>query len=144
MIDGRTVERRGVRRKGLRTVLALFVFAAVVIIGVAAWVFAAGHAALPQVDGELVLPGLRAQVAVTRDKRGVPHIAAATLDDLFFAQGYVTAQDRLWQMDMGRRYAAGELAELLGREFVEHDRRQRILRLQAVAENAAKPVLAGP
>jgi len=58
--------------------------------------------------------GLKAPVSVTRDRAGTPCIHADDLEDLFFAQGYVTAQDRLFQMDTGRRYAAGELSEIIG------------------------------
>src|ERR1019366_287629 len=65
---------------------------------------------------------------------GVPNIAAANLPDLFFAQGYVTAQDRLWQMDMTRRYASGDLAVILGPDYVKFDREHRILGLRQVAE----------
>ena len=68
------------------------------------------RSALPQLDGTLGVSGLAAPVTVRRDGHGVPTIAAATLEDLFVAQGYVTAQDRLWQMDMLRRFAAGDLA----------------------------------
>ena len=60
---------------------------------------AAAKAALPQLDGQVRLAGLSAPVTVRRDAHGVPHIEAATQADLFMAQGYVTAQDRLWQMD---------------------------------------------
>src|SRR3984957_20668840 len=70
-----------------------------------------------------------------RDAHGVPHIEAATMDDLVEAQGYVVAQDRLWQMDMARRFAAGELAELLGPSVVEHDKLQRILQIRPTAEH---------
>jgi len=94
------------------------------------------RAALPQLDGELHLAGLTAPVTVTRDQQGVPNIQAATLNDLLFAQGFVTAQDRLWQMDALRRHAAGELAEILGPSMVEHDRQQRILQLRAAADRA--------
>ena len=62
---------------------------------------------LPTLDGELQLPGLSAPVVVRRDARGVPHIQAANMEDLIEAQGFVVAQDRLWQMDMARRFAAG-------------------------------------
>ena len=86
-------------------------------------------------DGELQLPGLSAPVVVRRDAHGVPHIQAATMDDLLEAQGYVVAQDRLWQMDMARRFAAGELAELLGPSVVEHDKLQRVLQIRPAAEH---------
>jgi len=80
--------------------------------------------------------GLKAPVTVVRDEHGVPSITAQTLDDLFFAQGYVTAQDRLWQMDMMRRYAAGELSAALGSDYLSVDREQRTLGLRQVAERS--------
>ena len=89
---------------------------------------------LPTLDGELQLPGLSAPVVVRRDARGVPHIQAANMEDLLEAQGFVVAQDRLWQMDMARRFAAGELAELLGPGVVEHDKLQRVLQIRPTAE----------
>lgn len=97
-------------------------------------------ASLPQVDGALAVPGLSAPVAVQRDAQGVPHIRAASLDDLVFAQGFVTAQDRLFQMDLLRRHAAGELAEVLGPPLVEHDRVQRYLQLRSTADRAASAI----
>jgi penicillin G amidase len=94
------------------------------------------HSALPQLDGELKVPGLTAPVTVIRDTHGVPTIEATNLPDLFFAQGYVTAQDRLWQMDGMRRFAAGELSEVFGEGQLEHDRTQRILGLRMVSARA--------
>ena len=92
---------------------------------------------LPQLDGTISVQGLTAPVTIIRDARGVPHVRAQNLPDLLFAQGYVTAQDRLWQMDMTRRYAAGELSEILGPEFIKHDREQRILSLRQAAKHSA-------
>ena len=89
---------------------------------------------LPQLDGSRSLPGLSANVEVRRDAQGVPHIHAATLDDLVLAQGFVTAQDRLFQMDILRRHAAGTLAELFGSALVPHDRMQRVLMIRRSAE----------
>src|SRR5207253_10593682 len=60
------------------------------------------------------LEGLRAPVKIRRDERGIPYIEAANDDDLYFAQGYVTAGDRLWQMDLLRRTVRGELSEIFG------------------------------
>ena len=94
------------------------------------------HASLPQLDGSLPVAGLSAPVTVTRDAQGVPSIRAANLDDLLFAQGYITASDRLFQMDALRRHAAGELAELLGPSLIDHDREQRILQLRSAADRA--------
>ena len=91
---------------------------------------------LPQLDGSLTAYGLAAPVTVQRDAHSVPHIHASSMDDLIFAQGYVTAQDRLWQMDMLRRHAAGALAAVLGRSMLEHDELQRTLQLRATAEHA--------
>jgi len=106
------------------------------VVGVCGWFYSWAHSALPQMDGELTVKGLAAPVMVTRDSHGVPTIEAVTLEDLFFAQGYVTAQDRLFQMDAMRRYAAGELSEILGGQYVKHDREQRILGLRVVAQKA--------
>ena len=100
------------------------------------WAYLLAHSALPQLDGTMQVRGLSTQVTVTRDAHGVPTIEASNLKDLFFAQGYVTAQDRLWQMDMMRRFAAGELAEILGDDFLKHDREQRILGLRVAAQKA--------
>ena len=108
----------------------------VAVLGAVGWFYWAAYAALPQVDGSLNVPGLSAPVTVVRDARGVPHIRAANLADLYFAQGYVTAQDRLWQMDATRRYAAGEMAEIFGQSMVKLDREQRILGMRQVARQA--------
>jgi penicillin G amidase len=94
------------------------------------WLCAVTRAALPVVDGDVHLAGLSAPVVVRRDAHGVPHIDAATQEDLFFAQGYVTAQDRLWQMDVLRRSANGELAELMGGSLVKHDTVQRVFQFR--------------
>jgi penicillin amidase len=88
------------------------------------------RASLARIDGQVVARGLRDTVHVIRDRWGVPHIYAKNTGDLFFAQGYVQAQDRLWQMDMYRRTYAGELAEILGAEYVAHDRLARLLRFR--------------
>ena len=97
------------------------------------WLRSATVAALPALDGDLHVAGLSAPVTVRRDAHGVPHIDAATQDDLFVAQGYVTAQDRLWQMDLLRRNANGELAEIFGSSQLKHDRTQRVLQIRNTA-----------
>jgi len=102
------------------------------------WFYSVARSALPQLDGKLHVPGLLAPVTVIRDAHGAPSIAAANFDDLFFAQGYMTAQDRLFQMDGMRRYAAGESAEVFGVEFLQHDRQQRILGLKVVARKTVE------
>ena len=82
---------------------------------------------LPQVNGRIYLPSLHHAVTIRRDKWGVPHIAAADRHDLFFAQGFVHAQDRLWQMEVNRRAANGTLSALLGPMTLDTDRLSRAL-----------------
>jgi len=120
----------------VRVVFAILLLAMVLVGGVYLWFHVAVRAAMPQLDGTVKLAGLKAPVTVVRDGHGVPSITAQNLDDLFYAQGYVTAQDRLWQMDMMRRYAAGELSAALGKDYVEVDREQRTLGLREVARRS--------
>jgi penicillin amidase len=108
------------------------------LLAVAGWLYWIARSALPQLDGRVPAEGISANVRVVRDGHGIPTIEAATLADLFFAQGYVTAQDRLWQMDAMRRAAAGELSEILGDGFVKMDREQRILGLRVAAQDAER------
>src|SRR2546429_485291 len=82
---------------------------------------------LAQTEGTIRVLGLKDQVRVVRDHSGVPHIYAKNVDDLFLAQGFVQAQDRLFQIDLWRRSAQGRLAEILGPEFVERDRLARLM-----------------
>ena len=112
---------------------AILLLALAAAIGVL-WLRSVTRAALPQLDGDVHLAGLSAPVTIRRDAHGVPHIDAATLDDMLIAQGYVTAQDRLWQMDMLRRHANGELAEVLGSALIEHDKTQRVLQIRLTAQ----------
>ena len=83
---------------------------------------------LAQIEGMVSLAGLEQPVEVLRDKWGIAHIYAQTQHDLFFAQGFTAAQDRLYQIEIWRRTGAGELAEVFGPEFVERDRIARLVR----------------
>ena len=78
-------------------------------------------ASRPPVSGTLIVDGVSATVRVVRDRWGIPHIYADRQDDLFFTQGFVQAQDRLFQMDLWRRSVQGRLAEVLGANFIERD-----------------------
>src|SRR3954462_2569823 len=69
----------------------------------------------------LHVPGVRKSIEILRDRWGVPHIYAASVHDLFFAQGYITAKDRLFQIDLWRRTGTGKLAEVLGPSAVGRD-----------------------
>ncbi|HEU5360984.1 MAG TPA: penicillin acylase family protein [Candidatus Deferrimicrobiaceae bacterium] len=77
---------------------------------------------VPQREGTLTVPGLSAPVEIVRDAYGIPHITAANDHDLYFAQGFVHAQDRLFQMDTERRLTRGELAEIYGEPALPADR----------------------
>ena len=88
---------------------------------------------LPTVDGEFRLLGLDERAEVLRDAYGVPHVYAQTAHDLFYLQGYVTAQDRLFQMDLYRRAGEGRLAEVLGEPALDSDTQFRIFGLARVA-----------
>ena len=93
--------------------------------------------ALPQTTGTIHLAGPHGVITVTRDHYGVPHISASDAHDVFFAQGFVTAQDRLWQMEFNRRVAAGRLAEILGPSVVADD---KVLRTLGLARSAQADV----
>ena len=95
---------------------------------------AAAHAALPPLEGSLNVPGLAAPVTVHRDPEGVPHIRAAGVADAWFAQGFVHAQERLFQMELNRRRAVGRAAEWLGMPAFTADKLAR----QLDAEGASR------
>ena len=76
---------------------------------------------LPVYSGELILKGLESEVTVCRDERGMPHIYASGEQDLYFATGYIMAQERLWQMDLIRRATTGRLSEIFGKDYVQTD-----------------------
>src|SRR5437016_13947396 len=144
--------RRRTGRLVLRLLLVLITLTVLAGAGVSFYVYRMVRSALPQLERSITVEGIHAPVSVIRHAQGVPHIAASTLEDLFLTQGYVTAQDRLWQMDLTRRYAAGETSEILpqssgsttGRSrtgsrtaaavsWLDHDKQQRILRLKSIA-----------
>ena len=89
---------------------------------------------LPQTAGRLVVPGPRAEIHIERDADGVPVISAQDDEDAAFGLGFVHAQDRLFQMELQRRYGAGRLAEIFGREALTIDRQMRVLGLYRAAE----------
>lgn len=91
-------------------------------------------AALAKTSGTVHLAGLKDRVEVIRDRWGVPHIYARNADDLFFAQGFTVAQDRLWQMEMWRRTGEGRLAEILGESALQRDIFARLVRYRGDME----------
>lgn len=90
----------------------------------------------PVIDGELAVTILDQNVTVTRDEKGVPHIFAKTDADLYRAQGYVQAQDRLFQMDLARRQASGRLSEIIGEATINTDKHFRTFSLRNAAETS--------
>ena len=117
--------------KYLNVLIGLFVL---VIIALIFWY---GVRPLPKTSGSVQAP-LQKPATATRDNLGVPHIKATNIEDALFVQGYVTAQDRLWQMDLMRRAAAGELSEVVGRATLELDREARKLRIRRLAEEHSR------
>lgn len=104
---------------------------ALVAAGVLTWTV---QRSFPTLDGTIALDGLGADVEVLRDDRGVPTIVADSTDDLFYAQGYVHAQDRFWEMDFRRHVTSGRLSELFGESQLDTDRFLRTLGWHRIAE----------
>ena len=122
--------------------MRIFLRAILWIAGIVLVVFATGvwwlvYRPLPQLDGNIGVPGLQSQVTVERDNWGIPHIRANSVEDLAEAQGYVIAQDRLWQMDLLRRASRGQLSEILGSATLEIDKDFRALNFSRTAEREA-------
>ena len=112
----------------LKRVLAVVLVVVLVVVGVGfgALVWVTGRA-LPQTSGTLTVPGLERPVTVVRDVAGIAHIRAETVHDLFMAQGFVHAQERMWQMEVWRHISAGRLAEMFGESQLDTDRFIRTL-----------------
>lgn len=106
---------------------------AVALAGAYALNAAFGFGASAAVNGRIAVTGLRAPVLVARDDRDIPHVRASSQRDLFFAQGFVEGSDRLFQMELTRRYATGTLAEVLGPRALSLDENQRYYDLRDVA-----------
>ena len=96
------------------------------------------RASLPQIDGEVAAPTLKAGATIVRDEQGTPTIRATSRRDLAFATGFAHGQDRFFQMDLMRRAAAGELAELLGKPVLELDEKYRIHDFRRIARAIVK------
>jgi penicillin G amidase len=124
------------RRRLLRIALVLLALPLVAGAGGAGLYWRWSRAALPVLDGERRLAGLSGPATIRRDGQGVPHVEAGSLPDAFRAQGYAVAQDRLWQMDLMRRRARGELAEAFGALALKVDREARTLGLARAAEGS--------
>jgi penicillin amidase len=116
-------------RLAFRLFILLFVLAMILMAG--GYIYL--RRSLPVAEGEIALNGLNAPVEVLRDRFGIPHVFAQSERDAHFALGFLHAQDRLWQLEMNRRIAAGRLAEVVGRSGLETDRFMRTLGVQRAA-----------
>ena len=120
--------------KVFKRVLLIVLIALVVLLVVGCvggyWFVTRSH---PQIDGTVRVAGLKSKVEVVRDPMGIPHIYADNVDDLFFAQGYVQAQDRLWQMEYNRRIGHGTLSDIFGAATIKQDRFLRTMGLDRAA-----------
>jgi penicillin amidase len=102
------------------------------LVGAAGYIWMRGS--VPDYDGEIAVAGIDGPVTILRDANAVPHISAGSIEDAMFGLGYVHAQDRLWQMEVTRRTAAGRLSELIGSRTLEIDKLMRALGLYRHAE----------
>ena len=107
--------------------LGVLIFLTIIVLA-AGYIWLRGS--LPEIDGEVQLAGLKADVEVIRDANAIPHIYAESLQDAAFAMGFVHAQDRLWQMEFQRRIGAGRLSEIFGTESLGYDRFLRIEKIK--------------
>jgi penicillin amidase len=114
-----------------RIAVAALALVFVVLVALATYVFAGMHAHASDSGDVSGLP-VSAPVSILRDDRGIPHVVARTDHDLFVAQGYVEASDRLFQMDTLRRYVRGELAEVFGRGALSTDETQRAVPIRQI------------
>ncbi len=136
------------RNKRWRVVFFIGIFILLLLIASIVAGYLILRKSLPVIEGKIQVVGVTEEVEIIRDQNGVPHIVAKNTHDLYFAQGYVTAQDRLFQMDLSRRQASGELSEVIGASLVDQDKYFRTLGLRRAAEasyeiysNEAKNVL---
>lgn len=118
------------KKWGLRIGLGLITL----VILLAGYIYISLRRALPQTDGTLALPGLNEEVRIVRDEWGTVHIYAENEHDLFFAQGFATAQDRMFQMEVFRRVPSGRMAEIVGQQALYNDTLNRNLQMRQTAE----------
>ena len=129
---------------GKRILVAVAVILVINIIGATTAFFIVTRRAHPKTRGEVTVSGLDAPVEVLRDENGIPHIYAETTSDMYFAQGYVHAQDRFWQMEFWRRIGAGRLSELLGEATLSTDVFLRTMGFTELAREEYESMAAGP
>ncbi|WP_026286195.1 penicillin acylase family protein [Salsuginibacillus kocurii] len=131
-LPGKTSQKSRVKKWVLISLLLLLA------LGIAAgvWAYMQVNNSQPVTKGEVPIERIEEPVSIYRDDHGVPHIEAENETDLYFAQGFVTAQDRMFQMDMSRRQASGTLSEVIGEEALEADKYFRTFGLRRAAEDS--------
>lgn len=134
--------RRSVKKILIGTLTTVVILAVVLVLAAAGFGYWLVHKSFPQQEGTLKLRGLDAVVTVTRDARGIPTITAENNTDLMFAQGYVHAQDRFWEMDVRRHITAGRLSEMFGSSQVDTDKMLRTMGWRRVAEKEVEQLSA--
>jgi penicillin amidase len=122
-------------KSGRRWVLGISLLLVTLIVALAGYVYISMRLALPQTDGTLQLPGLQEETRIVRDEWGTVHIYAENEHDLFFAQGFATAQDRMFQMEIFRRAPSGRLAEIVGEQALSNDTYNRNMLMRPAAEH---------
>ena len=121
-------------RTWVRALLIIGLVLVLALVGITGYAVHLVRASFPQTSGEIEVPGLQAEVEVVRDELGIPNIYADSIEDLFFAQGFVHAQDRFWEMDVRRHITAGRLSEMFGVGQVPTDTFLRTLGWRRIAE----------
>ncbi|WP_106496555.1 penicillin acylase family protein [Lentibacillus sp. Marseille-P4043] len=126
------------KKKRNKKKIILYIVGVLLALGLAVFFFINAYVnkSLPQLEGTIELPNLQQEVTVITDENGVPHIKAENEHDLFMAQGYIQAQDRMFQMEMSRRQASGTLSEVVGEAAVDQDKYFRTLGLRRAAEES--------
>lgn len=121
-------------RTWVRVLLVIGLVFSLVVVGIVGYGVHLVRASFPQVNGQIDVDGVQSNVEVLRDELGIPTIYADGLEDLFFAQGFVHAQDRFWEMDVRRHITAGRLSEMFGESQVPTDTFLRTLGWRRIAE----------
>ncbi|WP_205136297.1 penicillin acylase family protein [Virgibacillus halotolerans] len=130
--------RSSKKRKRSKKTILLMIVGIIVVLLLAAYFIVSGYTkkSLAQLEGTIELPMLEHEVVVMTDEDGVPHIQAENDHDLYMAQGYVQAQDRMFQMELSRRQASGTLSEVVGDSAIDNDKYFRTLGLRRAAEKS--------
>jgi penicillin amidase len=124
--------------KFFKVIIGISIVLITLLIAVIIFSYRLVYRSLPQIEGRIFVQTLIDSVEIYRDENGIPHIFARNEYDMYFALGFVTAQDRIWQMDLSRRIAAGRLSEIFGEEMIGIDKLFRTIGISRIAESIQK------